>query len=32
VRDHVGRFGHLPSVTFHKGFFADTFKALAGTD
>ncbi|KPF93604.1 hypothetical protein IP81_02465 [Novosphingobium sp. AAP83] len=26
VRDHVERFGHLPSVTFHKGFFADTFK------
>ncbi|MDE2595528.1 MAG: hypothetical protein KGL44_01490 [Sphingomonadales bacterium] len=26
VRDHVTRFGAVDSVTFHKGFFADTFR------
>lgn len=26
VRDHVTRFGAVDCVTFHKGFFADTFR------
>ncbi|WP_404712292.1 TylF/MycF/NovP-related O-methyltransferase [Sphingomonas sp. MMS24-J13] len=26
VRDHVARFGAINCVTFHKGFFADTFR------
>jgi len=26
VRDHVTRFGSVDSVSFHKGFFADTFR------
>lgn len=26
VRDHVARFGAIDVVTFHKGFFADTFR------
>jgi O-methyltransferase len=26
VRDHIARFGTLDPVTFHKGFFSDTFR------
>ncbi len=28
VRDHVARFGALQTVTFHKGFFADSLRAF----